>query len=311
MITLFENFNEDIKLRNYIIKKEGAFLMPNLSFKHFSEYYFKHPLRWVPVQYNNIVRFFVYVKLLRYNGSNPIILDYIKGIKERNDKKTEIINKIPNNHKVMKLMSDKFNLDFPIDYNFSDLNQLAKLVNNYKEIFSDENLVEYIRKVEGVTKISDVAEKIVKGMLIHLYGRKFEIIKAGESDDLKDIDFWKIDKGTGDRQALQVKNISGNVQFSLEGDTIYIRNTDLDLHTYITNKDTLNYDYLVFYLEKDKKVCIIKATAIFSIFTFLKTRTIRIKLKKWAIDPEWRDKVIRFVDIPAKFLPKDYDKIFY
>lgn len=311
MIKLFENFNEDIKLRSYIVKKGDELLMPSLSFKHFSEYYFTHPIRWAPLQYNYMVRFYVYVKLLRYDGNNPIILDYIKGLKEKDAKKTEIINKIPNNHKVMKYMVSKFDLDFPLDYNFSDLNKLAKLVNNYKEIFSDENLVVYINKVKGVTEKSDIAEKIVKGMLIHLYGKKFEIIKAAEADDLRDIDFWKIDKETRKKQSIQVKNISGNVSFSIENDTIYVRNTDLDLHTYVANKDTLNYDYLIFYLEKDKKLCIIKSTAIFSVTTYLKNRTIKIKLKNWVTDPEWFNKVIRVVDIAPKLLPKNTDQIFY
>jgi hypothetical protein len=125
------------------------------------------------------------------------------------------------------------------------------------------------------------------------------------------MDLWKINKKTGVRQSIQVKNITGNVRFTMKNDLIYIDNTNIDLHDYKCWEGRLPYDYIAFYLEKDKQICIIKSTAIFAIDRNLEKRSIRIKIKDWAMKPEFHNFVVRIVDVPKKFIGKDVSHIFY
>lgn len=313
MIILFENFNPDFKLKDYIDEpEEGVFNIPRLSFDKFGEWYIKNLniKYYTPIKYNSLMRFYLYMKLLRYNGENPILLKYINGLKDKDKEKTEIINKIPNNRSVMTLINNKFNFGFPIDYNFNDLQELKKFIARIGEVLSDKNLVEYIAIVSIVSEKAKVSEKVVKGVIAMIYGRYYDIMKAELSDDLGGVDVWMINKDTGVRQSIQVKNITGNVSFDIVDDKIYINNTNLDLHEFATwDEKKLPYDYLGFYLERQKKVCIVKSNAIFTIDKPTE-RSIVIKLKNWAMEEKFNRFALRLVDIPHKLLPKDFSKIF-
>jgi hypothetical protein len=304
MITLFENFNDKINIRNYIVKdKTGVYLIPNYDFLKFGE----TQENFTQIRYNSLMRFFLYQKLLNYTGSNAIIKYYIQGITSKDPDKIEIINKIPNNNHILRMINDKFNLNYP-SYKYNNLNDLAFFVHNYDKILSDINLEEYIKEADFLTKKSKISEKIVKGVIVMLYGNYFNIEKAKTSDDLKGVDIWMTNKENGVKQSIQVKNVSGNINFKIVGDTIYIGNTALDLHEYKSwEKIKLPYDYLGFYIERTKQVCIIKSDAIF-VIDKPAPREIKIKLKDIAFKYKSFFKV---VDVPKRLLPKDYSKIFY
>ena len=141
-----------------------------------------------------------------------------------------------------------------------------------------------------------------------LYG-SFNIIKKAElSDDLVGVDIWMINKKTGIKKSIQVKNIPSSINIS--GKNIFINNTRIDLHDYNKSLDKfLPFDYLGFYSEKDQKVCMINSTVIDFIDVNRKDRYIKLKISDWGI--ERFPKVIKFLDVPKRFLPKDTSKIFY
>jgi hypothetical protein len=312
MITLFENFNNDIKLKDYIIQQNDIYCIPKLSFDKLGEWYIQNLNKdyYTPIKYNSLMRFYLYMKLLRYNGGNPVILKYIDGLKNKDKEKIEIINKIPNNKIVMSLINKKFNFGFPNNYNFDDLQELKKLISKIGEVLSDKNLEEYIASVSMVSEKAKISEKVVKGVIAMIYGRYYDITKAELSDDLGGVDIWMINKETGGKQSIQVKNITGNVTFKIVDDKIYINNSKLDLHKFSTSDERkLPYDYLGFYLEYQKQVCIVKANAIFTIDNPTEN-TIIIKLKNWAMEEKFYKFALKLVDIPPKLLPKDFSKIF-
>ena len=184
-----------------------------------------------------------------------------------------------------------------------------KFIDNITLILSDRYLIEYISTVYEVTVKADKSEKIVRGMLNMLFGKYCEIIHAKSIEDKAGVDIWRIDKVTGIRQGIQVKNIAGKVTFNIKDNIIYINNTTLDLDNYYYKNDKLNYDYLCFYLENEKKICLIKTTAIFTIKK--EGRSIKITLQSWGMDQKFRSYVFKLIDIPKKFLAKDVSKIFY
>jgi hypothetical protein len=308
MITLFEDFNNDIDIDDFIyVDENDVTKIPSFSFKNFSEWFVKNLNTdyFVPMQYNSLMRFYLYIKLLRYKGNDTVILKYIKGLKDKDLSKSEIIRKIPNNKIVLNTINTKFGLNIP-NYEYDKEEVLQNFIDNIGDILSDENLKEYINIVSGVTEKSKESEKVVKGVIAMIYGKWYDILKAEESEDLDGVDVWMINKESGSRQSIQVKNITGNVTLKVQGDYIYINNSSLDLKDYNAwNKDELHYDYLGFYLENDKKVCLIKAWCIYRIED--DGRTIRIKLKNGTTDNKYDFKMI---DIPPKLLPKDYSKIF-
>lgn len=312
MITLFESFSNKINIAQYITKSGDTFTIPSLGFDRFGEWYIQNINTQYnrPIQYDTLMRFYLYMKLLRYNGDDPIIKSYVDGLKNNDPKKFEIINKIPNNNVVMGTINKKFNFNYP-KHNYDNLQDLKKLIEKNAEVLSDANLKEYIDIVSDLSSKAERSERIVKGMLNMLFGKYYEITHADLSDDLKGMDLWKINKDTGVRQSIQVKNITGNVTFKQKDKIIYINNTSLDLHNFNSFRDKLPYEYLCFYLEYEKKMCIIKSTAIHAIN--IHGKTIKITLKDWAVDPEskYSKYGIRYMDIPVKFLGKDVTKIFY
>ena len=311
MITLFENFSNAINIKNYIKQEDGIFKIPIFKFEYFDEYFLKNPKYWTPIKYNSLMRFYLYVKLLKYDGDSPTILMYIKALKEKDEKKIEIINKIPNNNHVLNMINKNFKLNYP-NYSYDNLQDLKKFISNSEKILNDDNLKAYIDIVYEVSKAALKSERIVKGVVTMLFGEHSEIMYAKSDDDKSGVDLWKIDKKTGIRQSIQVKNITGNVKFEIVGDTINIDNTAIDLHDYNSFSDPhLPYDYIVFYLEKDKKVCVIKSTVINKIIKNSNKRTIKITLSKWAMKEENYNKVVKLINVPQKFLGKDISQIFY
>jgi len=311
MITLFESFNP-INIGPYISKDNSTFRIPSFNFEHFGQYYVNNinTTYNVQIKYNSLMRFYLYMVLLNYNGNDPIILDYIQGIKDKDPLKIEIINKIPNNKIVMKYINDKFGFGYPIDYAYSDLQDLKKLIYNYDKIFTDENIVTFIEKVSGVTKDSKKGEKIVKGTLNVLFGRYYTILDPTTRDDLKGVDLWMVDKKKGERRGVQVKNISNTANFNVDNNIITIDNTSLDLHFYVKGRGPLlPYDYLVFFIDSEKKICVIKSTAIISIIK--NDQNFKITLADWAMEEKFKNSVFKYIDIPKKLLPKDFSKVFY
>jgi hypothetical protein len=317
MIKLYETFigGNKVNLKDYIKKIDDVFKIPKVNFEFFGENYLNNEIKntqyYIQIKYNSLMRFFIYMKLLRYDGDSPIIKSYVEGLKNKIKTKVEIINKIPNNNSVLAMINHNFGLGYP-NYSYDNLQDLKKLIFQQEAILSDRNLIEYIDMIYENSKAASKIEKIVKGVINMLYSKYYEVTYAKLSEDLKGMDLWKISKKTGVRQSLQVKNITGNVKFVVKDDMIYINNTNLDLHKYESWKDPrLAYDYLIFYLEKDKKICVLNAKAILKIDKIVEKRTISIKLKNWAMEPDVNKNILRFVEVPQKFIGQDVSQIFY
>lgn len=306
MITLFENFQNGINIRDYIKKEKGIYKIPSYDFYNFDVNNKEpKPKYYAKIKYNSLMRFYLYFKFLDYNGNNNVILNCIKGLVDKDQDIIEVINKIPNNRHVLDMVNSKFNLDYS-SYSYDNLQGLKKLVDNYQVVLSDQNLIEYLKEVKTVSDSAKQSERIVKSVINMMYGRFFNIESPDVSEDLKGVDLWMIEKETGDKKAIQIKNVTTN--FNLLGYVIYIDNTGIDLHEYNPfNGDVLPYDYLAFYLPKKQQVCIIKSTAILAIDR-PSARQIKIKLKRWAFEYK---STFRMIDVPKKFLPPDYSKIFY
>jgi len=314
MITLFESFTQQINIKDYIIEEDGKFKIPSLSFEHFSEHFLERELKnkkyWRQIKYNSLMRFYLYIKLLRYNGNNPLILSYVGGLKNKDPKKIEVINKIPNNNNILRLINKKFGLNYP-KYDYADLTNLKKFIFQWEDILSDKNLIEYISSIFESSQSASKSEKIVKGVITMLYSKYFEVIYAKLSEDLRGMDLWKINKNTGARQSIQVKNITGQANINIKGDEIYINHTGIDLHNYECWNGVLPYDYVAFYVESQQKIYILKASAIFSIFRNEEKRYIKIKLKNWAMEDRFYSKIFKEIEVPKKFIGKDVSKIFF
>jgi hypothetical protein len=301
-----------IRIKDHLTEKSpGVFEVNIFNFTAFGEYFFTHPIQKALIQYNSLVRFYVYTKLLRYNGTNETILSYIDGLKNKDKLKIEILNKIPNNQKVMKHIIDKFNLGYPLDYKYADKIELKKIIAKHDEIFNDENLLEYIKIVKNVSDAAKKSEKVVKGVVNMLFGKWYEVLSAELSEDLKGVDIWRINKETGRKESIQVKNIPGTISMTNEGSVIFINNTLIDLHTYKKTKTSqLPYDFLGFYSAQDQKICLINCNAIFTIMSNKEKRFIRIQIDSWAMTEQWYKSMVKFIDIPKKFIGKDFSKIF-
>jgi hypothetical protein len=317
MITLFENFGIDkIDITKYMKLKDGVMKLPSLGFENFSERDFNRavwnlnnsPRGGTPFRYASIMRFYLYLKLLRYNGNSPVILKYIEGLK-RSD--FEIINKIPNNNTVLDAINANFGLNYP-DYDYNNFEDLQKFIEKWEIILSDRYLLEYTTIIYEISKNAHKSEKIVKGVMTMLYSRYFEIVYAKLSEDLQGMDLWKIKKTNGARQSIQVKNITGGANLNIKEDCIWINNSNLDLHNYecwVTKK--LPYDYIAFYVQRLEKIYIIKSTAIYTIDKNKDKGYIKIKLKNWAMTDEFHSKIFKEINVPKRFIEKDVSKIFY
>jgi len=300
MITLFENFENNVKIQDYIKKQKGGFEIPNFNFNELGV----TPKRYVQIKYNTLMRFYLYFKFLNYKGSNQTILNYINGLNNNDEDKLEIINKIPNNNTILGKINRKFNLGIN-KYWDNDLTKLKAFINLNEKILNDNDLVEYIKISEKLTKEAKLSEKIAKGVLVMLFGRYYNISKPSVVEDLGGVDIWMVNKETRDKYSVQVKNISSYVKFGMYGDTISIEKSKLDLYNYNSNNrnQKLKYDYLAFYLKDAKRFCIIKSTAIDRIRN---GNRIDIELK----DGASKDKnLVKIVNIPKRLLPKDYSKI--
>jgi hypothetical protein len=302
-----------IKIKDHLTEvAPGVFEVNIFNFTAFGEYFFTHPIQKMLMQYNSLVRFYVYTKLLRYDGVNETILSYIEGLKSKDKLKIEILNKIPNNQKVMRYIIEKFNLGFPLDYKYADKIELKKLIAKHDEIFNDANLLEYIKIVNNVSDAAKKSEKIVKGVINMIYGKWYDILPATLSEDLKGVDIWKINKETGIKESIQIKNIPGTITMTNNGSVIFINNTLIDLHTYKKTKTSLPlpYDILGFYSAKDQKICLINCNAIFTITSNTEKKFIRIQIDSWAMEEKWYKNMVKFRDIHKKFIGKDFSKIF-
>ena len=52
MITLFENFENPIKITDYIKKEDDIFKIPNFKFEYFGEGFLKNPKYYTQIKYN-------------------------------------------------------------------------------------------------------------------------------------------------------------------------------------------------------------------------------------------------------------------
>lgn len=330
MITLFEDFKHKKKLMRYlivddfnkvdikdfIINDNGVYKIPSFNFKNFDKSDDSDSLEYYDnIKYNSLIRFYLFYKLRSYkvtdSTDNAVILKYIEGLKSLNKSKIEIINKIPNSRNVFDYINNYFNFGYPPEkYNYDNINDLTKVIKNYKNILSDDKIVEYINIVLENTLRAKKAEKIVKGVLNNKYGYENEIVFADEEDDIKGVDIWMYSKLTGDGISVQVKDISENVDINVneKKGTIQLKGTRIDLHDY-DRKEILPYDYLCFYLNTVKKVLMINTKAITSI---KKERyEIFIQLIDNAFYIKTPEPMVKLIVIPKKLLEKDYTKIFY
>jgi hypothetical protein len=318
MITLFEQFTNKINIKDYIIEEGGIYKIPSVDYKYFSEWNLNRevekPQFYKEVTYSYLMRLCLYLKFLRYNGNNIKLLDYIRCLINKDPKKQEIINKIPNNNTIFNAINKKFNLNYT-NYKYNNWEDLQKFINNCDEILNDTDLEKYIQTAEKLSAGAEISEKIVKAVLNMLFSSYYEIISAEMSEDLKGIDIWRVSKKDGKKEIIQVKNIPGKLTMLNSGSTIFINNTNIDLHNYVkTQNSKLPYDFLGFYSEQEQTICLIRCNAIYSIDK--KEKYIKIQLSNWAFkkylegDLMYKN-ILKIINVPKKFLPKNTKDVFY
>lgn len=310
MITLFENYINNIK--TYIIDNK----IPSVQFRllGWSKQLDSPILK--PLTYENVMRFCTYYFLINYRGNNPIINSYIKGLKNKNQESIEIINKFGRNRKILNHIKRDILPEFSCtDYTCSDISNLNLFIDNYNKIFIEKNFLEFLKKVSKVTEESKKSESIAKNFLSNLFYKSSTLENADDVDDRKGIDLWKIDRETGRKESIQVKNIEGGkTTLKIFNDNvIYINNSDIDLPIYDATQDSsLHFDYLALYVAYERKLYLIKSRAILKIENIInketRSRSIKITIGRFALDKKY---LFNVYDIGPKYTGKDTSRVFY
>ena len=298
---LFEEFTKTkttILDKPFIKNIKGKYFLPSTNFDKFSLEHLKSNKKLSTLNYSSLMRFYLYVWLLKYKGSDNWT-NYIKGVVENPndesfDKVCRNLNQIGNNNAVLKYFNSKLNLGIKSNKD-NNVDTLTKMDELKDKIFNDMNFREITTIVSDLTKKADESENNVKYFLKKIWGKYFKIQDPTSEEDVKGIDLWRLNIETGDKERLQVKNISQGVSMDFSGNTIAIKPSRIDLRDYYWFTDELKYDYLIFYDKFRKKMYIINGKAIFKIKKY--PSMVLIVLKDW--DPKFRP--MREYDLPDKF----------
>jgi hypothetical protein len=283
----------------YVTTKNGKHYLPNVAFECFSSECLKNSKKLAYLNYASLIRFYLYVWLLKYDGDDAWV-NYVKDT--LNDPSSmsyhricRILNQMGTNNIIMNFFNRQNNLNLKTTYD-KDITILTKMDEKKNNIFTDMNFREVTSIIGKLTDNATNSEDSVRFFLKKVWAKYFKIEKPTDDEDIKGIDLWRINKSTGDRERLQVKNMSKITEVKIVDNMITITPSNIALNNYIFYSDTLKYDYLILYNKFKEKVHIINGKAISEI---KKNHTkIIIIMKEW--DPKY--KAIREYDLPKKFL---------
>jgi len=298
-IKLFENFGGDTILDKPFVKKiRGKYFLPNVDFTCFDLNCLKTSKKLSTLNYSSLIRFYLFVWLLKYNGTDDWTNYIISVLKDPSnptyDKVWRNLNQMGNNNAVLKYFKSKLGLNIK-DNKDDNIDTLTKMDEMKDMLFNDMNFREITSIVSDLTKKATESETNVKFFLKRIWGKYYKINDPTDAEDIKGVDLWRLNIKTGDRDRLQVKNISESVSVNVSGETIAIKPSRIDLRDYYSGTDTLKFDYLILYDKFREKLWVINGKAIFKIKKY--DSMVLIILKKW--DPKYNP--MKEYDIPKRF----------
>lgn len=295
----FTNVKTSIIDKPYVKNVKGKYFLPSVDFTCFSLNCLKSNKELSYLNYSSLIRFYLYVWLLKYNGSDEWTNYIIDVLNDPTDPSYEKVwrnlNQMGNNNAVLKYFNSKLNLSIRNNKD-ANIETLTKMDELKDKIFNDMNFREITSIISDLTKKANESEGNVKYFLKKIWGKYFKILDPTDEEDIKGIDLWRLNIETGDRERLQVKNISKNVEVNISGNTITIMPSRIDLRDYYAYDDVLKYDFLILYDKFRQKLYVINGKAIFKIKKY--DSMILIIMKNW--DPKFR--AIREYDLPKRFV---------
>lgn len=250
--------------------------------------------KWKELNYVNLMRLLLLSWLYKYKGSSEKLLSIKQKLEKKEfDFETRIFTQIPTNNKVLKYFIEpaigmKFNI------NTQDPVILNKIIINKDKLFTEKNILKWIGLIEKYTNESEKSENFVIEFIKdkHLFKDAY---KADSSEDMSGTDIWLINN-KGERLSGQVK-IANKVIITKNKQNKYviiIVDTKLDIKNYYYLNDELTYKFLFLLNDIDKKLYIINANAIRSIYNH--ENKIYINL---SVDDDWFKKMVRIYDISS------------
>lgn len=298
---LFEEYTDPNSIINkpFVKKYKGRYYLPAVDFKCFSMECLKSFKNNAILNYSSLMRFYIYVWLLKYQGTDDWV-NYIKDVLQDPedpvyDKVWRNLNQMGNNNAVLKFFNSKLNLGITNNKD-SNIETLTKMDELKDKIFNEMNFREITTIVSELTKKATESEKNVFYFLKRIWGKFFIVKEPSDEEDIEGVDLWRVNRKTGDRDGIQVKNIGKNVEVNVSGNTIAIKPSRIDLRDYYAyGEDSLKYDYLILYDRFREKMYLINGKAIFKIKKY--ESMVLIILKDW--DPKYN--ALKIYDIPKKF----------
>lgn len=297
ILKLYEEFKKspaNIVNKSYIEYKYGKYYIRSIDFKKISIEEFRKTINdRATLNYSSLMRFFWYIWILNYKGDNLEVKEIINTIKDKSDidnsKYVKILDMIGNNKTVLGMYNRELGLG--IRYNKDDnLKTLTNIDFRKNDIFTDDYFIRIFEIIGYLSSEAEKSEKAVKLFLEDLW-KDFDISSTDEKADKEGVDLWKINKKSGERVKIQVKNLSKYVTYQKKGYIIEINNTSLDIRNY-SKGDKEKYEYLIFYDKYNRYIHIIEMKTIKQIKTSTKLKNIKIHLNEFETNYKLIDKYI-------------------
>ena len=297
ILKLYEEFKKspaNVVNKSYIEYKYGKYYIRSIDFKKISIEEFRKTINdRATLNYSSLMRFFWYIWILNYKGDNLEVKEIINTIKDKSDidnsKYVKILDMIGNNKTVLGMYNRELGLG--IRYNKDDnLKTLTNIDFRKNDIFTDDYFIRIFEIIGYLSSEAEKSEKAVKLFLEDLW-KDFDISSTDEKADKEGVDLWKINKKSGERVKIQVKNLSKYVTYQKKGYIIEINNTSLDIRNY-SKGDKEKYEYLIFYDKYNRYIHIIEMKTIKQIKTSTKLKNIKIHLNEFETNYKLIDKYI-------------------
>lgn len=305
---LFENFERNILDEPYVREYKGKYYIPRIDWECFSFNCLKKFKKNTLLMYSTLMRFYLYVWLLKYNGDDEYVLFIKDVLSTKNhanyDLYVRIVDQIASNYNYLRTLNRNFGLNVS-HVKSQDIESLSKLSNLRYKIFTPIAFRNMTTRILNTTLKGDESENKTLVFLNKIWSGIYKVKNnRGETSkkeqtlqDKKGTDLWRLKIDTGDWDRLQVKYKEKHVNINVNNNIITIEPTGLQLHNYKSGKDKLNYDHLLIYDKYEQKLYKIHGKAIDEIIRNDRFNKITIILKNW--DPKYG--ALKIYNLPKKY----------
>lgn len=308
----FLNENDSMSGRDFLLsqsfiiedQKTKELKVVAVGYRNFPESIInKFKRTYVPLTYESLVRFFLFVWLFKYKGDNEIL----NNIKLEMSKTTKSdffrpFSQIPTNFTVMR---NNFNsIIGSAAIKSTDVNILSKLIQNKDILFTEENIIKWYNTINGLTNRANKGEERTIKFIID--NKLFTSARPAQPwEDKQGIDIVA-NKGA-DEITIQVKEPAQNTDIKMYRSKrenndkfpyiILIKNTNLEIHKYFKGTDgALPWKFLFLWDHKKGKLYSINSHSITSI-NKAENNNLFISMD---LTDEWLPKMIKTYNIPKK-----------